>query len=328
MKPEPLFIFSQPRAGSTLLQKMLMAHPEMESIAEPWLLLPMLYATKADGLMAEYNQEASSQAISEFVESLPNKQDDYLAAIADWAQGLYEKGCKGRPVYFIDKSPRYYLVLPEIIRAFPAAKFIFLFRNPLSVYSSILKTWCQGRFLYQHTFMQDINTAPVLLVEALNSISEDRRLHVNYEQLVLAPEQVLSDICEYLGLGYTEQMLKQYSVQDLRGSLGDKWGNKQYSGVASASIEKWITSFDSWYRVKVAQAYIERLGDDTLSAMGYSKNKLLGELKVEATHKIGIRDMLDYVISECFRRLNGEFFVRMWKDRNSTDKKLKYRIYK
>ena len=48
----PIFIFSLPRAGSTLLQRVLMGHPEIASIAEPWLLLPLMYVQKEHGVLA------------------------------------------------------------------------------------------------------------------------------------------------------------------------------------------------------------------------------------------------------------------------------------
>ncbi|MFW6066259.1 MAG: sulfotransferase, partial [Planctomycetota bacterium] len=40
----PLILFSLPRSGSTLLQRMLSLHGRIASTAEPWLLIPQLYA--------------------------------------------------------------------------------------------------------------------------------------------------------------------------------------------------------------------------------------------------------------------------------------------
>ena len=36
----PIFLFSLPRSGSTLLQRVLMSHKDIASVAEPWLMLP------------------------------------------------------------------------------------------------------------------------------------------------------------------------------------------------------------------------------------------------------------------------------------------------
>ena len=48
------FIISQPRAGSTLLQRLLATHPQIQTIGEPWLAIPFVYALREKGVTAEY----------------------------------------------------------------------------------------------------------------------------------------------------------------------------------------------------------------------------------------------------------------------------------
>ncbi|MBT8101022.1 MAG: sulfotransferase, partial [Gammaproteobacteria bacterium] len=50
----PVFLLSLPRSGSTLLQRMLMTHPAISSVPEPWLLLPIFYPRRTSGHSAEY----------------------------------------------------------------------------------------------------------------------------------------------------------------------------------------------------------------------------------------------------------------------------------
>ena len=50
-----VFIFSQPRSGTTLLQRMLTSHSDIVSVSETWLLLPQFLALKKRGLIAQYN---------------------------------------------------------------------------------------------------------------------------------------------------------------------------------------------------------------------------------------------------------------------------------
>src|SRR2546430_17123071 len=54
---------------------------------------------------------------------------------------LYERGAGSRPRHFLDKSPPYCLVAAEIMHLFPEGKFVFLWRNPLSIVASIIPTW-------------------------------------------------------------------------------------------------------------------------------------------------------------------------------------------
>ena len=74
----PIFIFSLPRAGSTLLQRVLMAHKDISSVAEPWILLPNVYTTKDKGTLSEYASTVSYKGVSDFINNLPNKKNDYL----------------------------------------------------------------------------------------------------------------------------------------------------------------------------------------------------------------------------------------------------------
>jgi len=46
----PIFILSLLRAGSTLLQRILMGHKDIASVTEPWFLLPFVDSeVRADG---------------------------------------------------------------------------------------------------------------------------------------------------------------------------------------------------------------------------------------------------------------------------------------
>ena len=65
----PIFIFSLPRAGSTLIQRVLMSNKDICSVAEPWILLPQIYALKGEGSLSEYSSLTSFIAMSDFVNS-------------------------------------------------------------------------------------------------------------------------------------------------------------------------------------------------------------------------------------------------------------------
>jgi len=71
----------------------------------------------------------------------------------DFTVRLYARASKNETKYLLDKSPVYHLVVEQIIELFPEAKFIFLCRNPLSVISSLLRSWQNGRWnIYRHEY--------------------------------------------------------------------------------------------------------------------------------------------------------------------------------
>ena len=85
----PIFLFSLPRAGSTLLQRVLMSHKDVASVAEPWLMLPFSYAYKREGILTEYAHSVSYAAFEDFIGNLPNKEDDYYNALRNFAFTIY-----------------------------------------------------------------------------------------------------------------------------------------------------------------------------------------------------------------------------------------------
>ena len=93
---KPVFVLSLPRSGSTLVQRVLAAHEEIATAAEPWLLLPHGYALRERGMAAEYTQPIAARAIREFVAQLPAGEDDYWAALGAFAMDLYTRGGRGR----------------------------------------------------------------------------------------------------------------------------------------------------------------------------------------------------------------------------------------
>src|SRR6516165_4829830 len=54
-----IFLFSQPRAGSTLLQRILGRHPDIHTVAEPWIMLPSFYVMRPDRCEAEYTTQGA-----------------------------------------------------------------------------------------------------------------------------------------------------------------------------------------------------------------------------------------------------------------------------
>lgn len=133
----PIFLFSMPRAGSTLMQRLLLANASIGGTAEPWLLLPFIYALKKHGIVSEYSHKICQEAINEFITLLPNGEQAYNDELRKFISGLYRAQLHDEEIYFLDKTPRYYLIIPEIARVFPDAKFIFLFRHPLQILASL-----------------------------------------------------------------------------------------------------------------------------------------------------------------------------------------------
>ena len=272
---QPIFIFSLPRSGSTLLQKILTTHSEIETTAEPWILLPYIYAQKDTGIQAIYDQHLCSEAITDFIQQLPQREDDYLYELREFILRLYSKQISNKnTIYFIDKTPRYYYIIPEIIKTFPDAKFIFLFRNPLSIISSIISSWTNNTFnIYK--FKEDFDYGFKTLVRNYHRF-KNKSIMLYYEDLILNPDVDLQKIFDYLNLEYNKEVIEQFNEINFEGSKGDK-NRKGYQYISSQNLKKWKNTFNSKFRKAYAKKYLHKINKE-LNEIGYNKTEIIHDL--------------------------------------------------
>lgn len=272
-----IFLVSQPRAGSTLLQSILAGSEAIHTTAEPWLMLPFLYALRETGHTADYDARVAARALHDFLDTLTAGEDAYFEAIRILAIELYSRACsEAGKSHFLDKTPRYYKILPELARTFPGARFIILLRNPAAVLSSILQTWVKddlNRFDY---FRDDLLAAPRLLT---NFASETpRSFVVRYESLILHPDETIRALCEQLGLPYYPGMLDYGRRARPRGRYGDPTGIEKFDRPSADNLHAWLDHAQDPQIHHLLSAYTEALGPDLIAAMGYDFAQLNAEL--------------------------------------------------
>ena len=311
MKMSPIFLISLPRSGSTLLQKMLSAHTEIHSVSEPWLLLPLAYMHISKGMFTEYDHEWAITAFDDFINLLPNCRKDFNDSTREFVISLYEKSLKGNKYrYFLDKTPRYYLIIPFLAEVFPEAKFIFLFRNPLDVISSILTTWLSNQ-LRLYRYYPDLFIGPFALAEGFKRY-QDRSLAVLYEKLVTSPESEVKRICDYLDLSFDQTLITGYRSVNFDGEYGDNSGVISYHGVSPKSIAKWKNVLNTRYRKRFVKRYIQRLGNPVLHNFGTSVEDLIKEIDSIAMTRPGdLADFYWHLMSNLKRWLFIDYFKYM-----------------
>ncbi len=301
----PIFIFSLPRAGSTLLQRVLMTNKDIASVAEPWLLLPQIYVLKKQGTLSEFSSLTSNKGITDFINNLPQKEQDYLTSLRRFILELYEKQCKNNERYFLDKTPRYYLIINEINALFPDAKFIFLFRNPIHVYASILNTWGNNRLSKFHGNYNDLSEGFKMLSDGFVKF-KNKSIAVNYENFILKPESELKKISQYLDLNIEVSALENFHKEETNGKLGDPTGTKLYTKISEEGLDKWKLSFNSLFRKKIAIRVIKKIDDQSFKLQGYDKNSIINDIKGLNNKKnnLFIIDLFDYYSSSFIRVFN------------------------
>ena len=174
-------MISAPRSGSTLLQKLLVTSEKIKTAAEPWWLLPLLKYKSNQGYES-YNKRIASKAIQDFDAYFNKETGSSLDnEIAKMVQEVY---CLLAPDggYFLDKTPRYYLIVERIKRTISTSKFIFLIRNPLEILASKLSSH-NDTFHAYHRYKMDLYQSVKSITNSLQT-REDNIFHLDYNDLI------------------------------------------------------------------------------------------------------------------------------------------------
>ncbi len=299
---EPVFLLSLPRSGSTLVQRVLACHPDIATTSEPWLLLPLVYALRSDGVKSEYNHQTMAVALDDFCGQLPNKTEDYLSEIREMTLRLYSK-VSGEATYFLDKTPRYHLILDELLLTFPTCKIIILWRNPLAIAASMMETWSKGNWNLHRWFHIDLFNGLDNLVRTYEQ-NQERIFAMRFEDFVSEPDIKHRELLTFLQLPYHDYATDRFSDISLPGRMGDPTGVKEYRKVSEESLHKWKATMTNPWRKFWSRRYLRWIGENRLATMGYPMEELQGELAaVPATMDKLLFDLVLVAYGQIYRAL-------------------------
>ena len=183
--PAPIFIVGLPLSGSTLLDHMLSAHPDIASAGEISDFQRQLHWV-ADVAQAGHR---SLRTVMQRMASLDLAQvgQRYLRQTA-WRAG----GAR----WYIDKLPANVRLVPFIRRALPQARIVHIARPSMDVCYSNLKVMfgSASPYCYDMPAMAHYHGLYRRLVERWHARDADAMIEVDYEALVTDPQSTLSRI--------------------------------------------------------------------------------------------------------------------------------------
>lgn len=237
--PNPhVFVVGCPRSGTTLLRRLLNAHPELCIPKAETHWIPKFYQ-KGHGLDA--NRRVTKDFIdvlldypkfrkfgigrTQLVELLGGSEavdyPQFVARILDHYGKTRGKRLVG------DKTPGYARHVPLLHQLFPAARFIHVIRDGRDVALSLL-SWerlhrSAGRIA---GFDADPVTTTALYWEWLVRLAREAGddlparlyLEIRYEDLVVDTASACRRMCQFLGLDYAPEMLEYYAGRQKTGS--------------------------------------------------------------------------------------------------------------
>jgi tetratricopeptide (TPR) repeat protein len=202
--PNPVFIVGAPRCGSTLLEQILISHPNIRGIGErDFFEQAVLMGSRESNVATEARQAYSAEQLNKIAERYTKTTESYLGPTTGVTR-------------IVDKFLANSLYLDVIPRALPNAKIVVLFRDKrdlaLSCYSK--------RFSSGHPYAYDLaelgrylSAHDQLLDAACRHLPETIIMRIQYEEMVEHPEQVVRRLLDFLGVGWHPQCLEFHTMQ-------------------------------------------------------------------------------------------------------------------
>ncbi|TNE61447.1 MAG: sulfotransferase [Alphaproteobacteria bacterium] len=291
----PIFILSLPRAGSTWLQRVLSASPDIATASEPWVLLPpLLPLMESKSSFSLVGFDHITDAIEDLTRKLPNQKKSYLDAIRVFASQIYSDLSEGQNTkYFLDKTPRYYFISEELLNIFPDAKIIYLWRNPLAVAASMFETWASSRTGISRSKV-DLFLGMERLIASHRNIGK-HCITINYENTICDPEGTLTTLSNFLGVEIPKSALDNRSA--IRGKMGDPLASYNQNKSREQRLSGWVESFRPILRRKWATKYLNWIGAERMAYMGYDYDETLANMN--AKEAVIFRGLLRDISASC-----------------------------
>ena len=281
MERNLIFLISTPRAGSTMLMRILNATSSIVSRPEPHLMPALAHLGFWESVdNAPYDQLQAQAAMRELVKEFPNKDADYYSACRAYSDSLYKNMFDlsipddGSSVqYFLDKTPANALVLPFLKKVYPNAKYIFLTRHPGAIFASYANSFFDGDYKAAVDFNPILSRYIPAMAKELQEPSVPI-LHVSYEEIVTNPEEMLQRLTDFLEVPYEPEALEYKRVKVADG-LGDPLGVAKHDRPVTSSMDKWVLELASDKRkFQIVAQQLAEIDPAHLNAWGTPKEEL------------------------------------------------------
>ena len=197
----PVFILGMPRTGSTLLDRMLDAHPVVSSAGE---LRHFGFAVRRITGLNERRQFSAELLRAASAADVAAIGEAYVESIAP---------LKGGAVHVIDKLPSNFIYLPLILAALPNARILHVRRNAADTCLAIFKQLFADAYLYSYD-LEELARHYVRYYRLMDTWRErfpGRFIDVDYESLVSNPEETLRPVLQYIGLSWNPACLDYFT---------------------------------------------------------------------------------------------------------------------
>ena len=223
-----IFLMGFPRSGTTLIESMLTAHPDVVSLEERNTLQGSVRAWLSDPAALNRLMNARDAELSPY-------RQDYWACVKAFGSDPTGK-------IFIDKNPFNALKLPLIYRLFPDAKVVFAIRDPRDVVFSCFRR----RFnLNPSTYeLLDLGRAAALY-DGMMQFAQSFRAAFSFEEHQLVYERLVKDpateakaVCAFIGAPWRDDLI-DFAGRAKRGDVASASSAQIARGLYTDGAGQW-----------------------------------------------------------------------------------------
>lgn len=280
------------RSGTTLVRAMFDSHPDMAVVYESSFVSTLVRQRRryerpegfdrtrflAD-LTTHFAFDTLGTSAPDVARAL---EDDPPQTTADAIRRVYGDYARRQGKHrYADKTPMYVNVVPVLADAFPEARFVHIVRDGRNVALAYMSVPWGPMRVVDATLYWKRNVERGR--RAGHRLGPGRYREVTYERLVHEPEQVLAELCPFLGLDFDPAMLRYFDRADqVLASIDNPQHHRGLSMPVTKGMRDWRTGMDS----RDVCAF-ELLAGKVLTGMGYERSAEQPSLRLRASVHAG-----------------------------------------
>jgi len=280
LKPDGIQIIGTQRSGSNLLRVILDQSEQIASPHPPHILVTFAPLLGLYGFLNEEKYKALITDVVNYVRANPVPWDG-VELSESWifenskAYSLFEINRLIYETAAITKNAKYWCCksmanvhyAADLEKHTPNLKYIYLYRDGRDVALSFKKAIVGEKHIYQlaKQWFKDQSAC----IELSKKITKDWFFSLNYEELIANPAEVIQELCSFLAIDYSENMLDFHQSKESKATAnaGEMWEN-----LAKPIIKDNAGKFRKELSIEEINIF-EGINFQTLTDLGYTLDR-------------------------------------------------------